>query len=134
MSKIRLKVNEEPSVIKAHLCNDEKFSQYIRLIFRSLGFSFQKSKGYFPEAKHLLEKIAGIKNCKYRKNNLIVFEDETLLSNTATLSYNWSRIGCHRIKENGRRYLVVFVLPLAIGYTTLQIGKKRKHFFNFYSL
>ena len=63
-------------------------------ILHSLGFSFHKGRGYFPEIEKRTEKLEAIKKLQPTdEKSVVVFEDEASLSNTATVSYGWSKRG-----------------------------------------
>jgi putative transposase len=64
-------------------------------ILHSLGFSYQKGKGYFPETADREATVEAIKKKLQSRNkkSVVLFEDEASLSNTATVSYSWSLKG-----------------------------------------
>lgn len=84
------------------------------LRFTIFCFSFQKGKGYFPEIEDRTEKVEELKkNFKLQK---VVFQDEASLSNTATVSYNWSKRGkqpkiCQPQRKRERRTIFGCVSP-----------------------
>ena len=78
--------------IQNHLNISFKKAQIYNII-KDLGFTYQKSKGFYPETdpeKQEEFKVELKKLLEYPINTVLLFEDEFSLSNTATISYQWS--------------------------------------------
>jgi putative transposase len=83
-----------------------------------MGLSYQKGKGCYFEIKDRASTVDAIKKKlqSVEENSVVLFEDEVSLSNTATVSYAWSKKGeqpkiCQPQKNRERKTILGAVNP-----------------------